>query len=100
MAAACSTSHVTVEGRFARLGLAHSVLISLLLLGVGIYIAPRSRKRRYSRHRDQAAALKAPAIEPAPSPRNFFVVIGAASPRTSRLFVPVFGLGYVINTST
>lgn len=76
-------------------------LISLLLLGVGIYIRAKVEETPvFSATENKRPPLKAPAIEALRRhPRNFFVVIGArlAENGLGYLF-PVFGLGYVINT--
>jgi MHS family shikimate/dehydroshikimate transporter-like MFS transporter len=76
-------------------------LVSLVLLGVGVYI--RARVAETPVFADTSATrprLRAPAIEALRRhPRNFFVVVGArlAENGLGYLF-PVFGLGYVINT--
>ncbi len=76
-------------------------LISLLLLGVGIYIRAKVAETPvFSAAETKRPPLRAPAIEALRRhPRNFFVVIGArlAENGLGYLF-PVFGLGYVINT--
>ncbi len=77
-------------------------LVSLVLLGLGVYIRAKvSRDAGVRRGRGQApAAASAPAIEALRRhPRNFLVVIGArlAENGLGYLF-PVFGLSYVINT--
>ncbi|MBS0220653.1 MAG: MHS family MFS transporter [Proteobacteria bacterium] len=76
-------------------------LISLLLLGLGVYIRSKvSETPIFSEVGAKRPPLKAPAIEAVRRhPRNFLVVIGArlAENGLGYLF-PVFGLGYVINT--
>jgi MHS family shikimate/dehydroshikimate transporter-like MFS transporter len=76
-------------------------LISLLLLGVGIYIRAKVQETPvFAAAEGTRPPLKAPAIEALRRhPRNFLVVIGArlAENGLGYLF-PVFGLGYVINT--
>ena len=76
-------------------------LISLLLLGLGVYIRARvSETPVFTEVGAKRPPLKAPALEALRRhPRNFFVVIGArlAENGLGYLF-PVFGLGYVINT--
>jgi len=76
-------------------------LISLLLLGLGVYIRARvSETPIFTEVGAKRPPLKAPAIEAVRRhPRNFLVVIGArlAENGLGYLF-PVFGLGYVINT--
>src|SRR3984957_12643325 len=76
-------------------------LISLLLLGVGIYIRAKVQETPvFASAGIVLPPLKAPAIEALRRhPRNFLVVIGArlAENGLGYLF-PVFGLGYVINT--
>src|SRR5471030_3207059 len=76
-------------------------LVSLLLLGLGVYIRARvSETPIFTEVGAKRPPLKAPALEALRRhPRNFFVVIGArlAENGLGYLF-PVFGLGYVINT--
>jgi MHS family shikimate/dehydroshikimate transporter-like MFS transporter len=76
-------------------------LVSLLLLGLGIYIRAKvSETPVFAGLGTSRRPLKAPAIEALRRhPRNFLVVIGArlAENGLGYLF-PVFGLGYVINT--
>jgi MHS family shikimate/dehydroshikimate transporter-like MFS transporter len=76
-------------------------LISLLLLGLGVYIRAKvSETPVFTEVGAKRPPLKAPAIEALRRhPRNFLVVIGArlAENGLGYLF-PVFGLGYVINT--
>jgi len=76
-------------------------LISLLLLGLGVYIRAKvSETPIFTEVGAKRPPLKAPAIEAVRRhPRNFLVVIGArlAENGLGYLF-PVFGLGYVINT--
>ena len=76
-------------------------LISLLLLGVGLYIRAKVQETPvFAAIGADRPRLKAPAIEALKRhPRNFLVVIGArlAENGLGYLF-PVFGLSYVINT--
>jgi MHS family shikimate/dehydroshikimate transporter-like MFS transporter len=76
-------------------------LISLVLLGIGVYIRMKvSETPVFAEIGAKRPRLKAPAIEALRRhPRNFLVVIGArlAEYGLGYLF-PVFGLGYVINT--
>src|SRR6185312_4328207 len=76
-------------------------LISVLLLGVGLYIRAKVQETPvFAAVGDKRPPLKAPAIEALRRhPRNFLVVIGArlAENGLGYLF-PVFGLSYVINT--
>jgi MHS family shikimate/dehydroshikimate transporter-like MFS transporter len=76
-------------------------LVSLLLLGLGVYIRAKvSETPIFQEVGAKKPPLKAPAIEALRRhPRNFLVVIGArlAENGLGYLF-PVFGLGYVINT--
>lgn len=76
-------------------------LVSLLLLGLGVWIRARvSETPVFAAVEARRPPLKAPAIEALRRhPRNFLVVIGArlAENELGYLF-PVFGLGYVINT--
>jgi MHS family shikimate/dehydroshikimate transporter-like MFS transporter len=76
-------------------------LVSLLLLGLGVYIRAKvSETPVFVGLGTNRRPLKAPAIEALRRhPRNFLVVIGArlAENGLGYLF-PVFGLGYVINT--
>jgi MFS transporter, MHS family, shikimate and dehydroshikimate transport protein len=76
-------------------------LVSLLLLGLGVYIRAKvSETPIFTEVGAKRPPLKAPAFEAVRRhPRNFLVVIGArlAENGLGYLF-PVFGLGYVINT--
>lgn len=76
-------------------------LISLLLLGLGVWIRAKvSETPVFTAVEGKRPPLKAPALEAIRRhPRNFLVVIGArlAENGLGYLF-PVFGLGYVINT--
>jgi MFS family permease len=76
-------------------------LVSLLLLGLGVYIRAKvSETPVFAELEAKRPPLKAPAIEALRRhPRNFLVVIGArlAENGLGYLF-PVFGLGYIINT--
>ena len=76
-------------------------LVSLLLLGLGVYIrAHVAETPVFAEANARRPPLRAPAIEALRRhPRNFFVVVGArlAENGLGYLF-PVFGLSYVINT--
>jgi metabolite-proton symporter len=76
-------------------------LVSLLLLGLGVYVRARvSETPVFAEAANRRPPLSAPAIEALRRhPRNFFVVVGArlAENGLGYLF-PVFGLSYVINT--
>jgi MHS family shikimate/dehydroshikimate transporter-like MFS transporter len=76
-------------------------LVSLLLLGLGVYIRAKVAETPvFAEVGAMRPPFKAPAIEALRRhPRNFLVVIGArlAENGLGYLF-PVFGLGYVINT--
>ena len=76
-------------------------LVSLVLLGLGVYIRARVTETPvFTAAAAKRPPLKAPAIEALRRhPRNFFVVVGArlAENGLGYLF-PVFGLSYVINT--
>jgi MFS transporter, MHS family, shikimate and dehydroshikimate transport protein len=76
-------------------------LVSLLLLGLGVYIRARVTETPvFAEANSRRPPLRAPAIEALRRhPRNFFVVVGArlAENGLGYLF-PVFGLSYVINT--
>lgn len=76
-------------------------LVSILLLGLGVYVRARvSETPVFAAAKATRAPLRAPAIEALRRhPRNFFVVVGArlAENGLGYLF-PVFGLSYVINT--
>jgi metabolite-proton symporter len=76
-------------------------LISLLLLGLGVYIRAKVQETPvFTEVSEQQPRLKAPVIEAIRRhPRNFLVVIGArlAENGLGYLF-PVFGLSYIINT--
>jgi MFS transporter, MHS family, shikimate and dehydroshikimate transport protein len=76
-------------------------LVSLLLLGLGVYVRSRvSETPVFAEANTRRPPLRAPAIEALRRhPRNFLVVVGArlAENGLGYLF-PVFGLSYVINT--
>ena len=76
-------------------------LVSLVLLGLGVYIRARVTETPvFTAAAAKRPPLKAPAIEALRRhPRNFFVVVGArlAENGLGYLF-PVYGLSYVINT--
>lgn len=76
-------------------------LISLLLLGLGVYIRAKVQETPvFTEVSEQQPRLKAPVVEAIRRhPRNFLVVIGArlAENGLGYLF-PVFGLSYIINT--
>jgi metabolite-proton symporter len=76
-------------------------LVSLLLLGLGLYIRARvSETPVFTQSSAKQPPLRAPAFEALKRhPRNFFVVVGArlAENGLGYLF-PVFGLSYLINT--
>jgi MHS family shikimate/dehydroshikimate transporter-like MFS transporter len=76
-------------------------LISLVLLGLGVWIRARVAETPvFTEANATRPPLRAPAIEALRRhPRNFFVVVGArlAENGLGYLF-PVFGLSYVINT--
>ena len=76
-------------------------LVSLLLLGLGVYVRTRVAETPvFADANARRPPLRAPAIEALRRhPRNFFVVVGArlAENGLGYLF-PVFGLSYVINT--
>jgi MFS transporter, MHS family, shikimate and dehydroshikimate transport protein len=76
-------------------------LISLLLLGVGVWIrAHVSETPVFAEVGASRPALKMPAFEALRRhPRNFFVVVGARMAENGLGYLfPVFGLSYVINT--
>jgi len=76
-------------------------LISVLLLGVGLYIRAKVQETPvFAAVGDKRPPLKAPAIEALRRhPRNFLVVIGARLAENGLGYLlPVFGLSYVINT--
>ncbi len=76
-------------------------LISLVLLGLGVYIRARVAETPvFAEVEAKRTPLRAPALEALRRhPRNFFVVVGArlAENGLGYLF-PVFGLSYVITT--
>jgi len=76
-------------------------LVSLLLLGLGVYIRMRVAETPvFAESHAKRPPLRLPAFEALRRhPRNFFVVVGArlAENGLGYLF-PVFGLSYVINT--
>ncbi|MBN9589936.1 MAG: MHS family MFS transporter [Alphaproteobacteria bacterium] len=75
-------------------------LVSILLLGLGIYIRAKvSETPVFTEARRKKKPLKLPAFEAVRrSPRNFFVVVGARLAENALGYLyPVFGLSYVIN---
>lgn len=75
-------------------------LVSVLLLGLGVYIRSRvSETPVFTAARKKKKPLKLPAFEAVRrSPRNFFVVVGARLAENALGYLyPVFGLSYVIN---
>ncbi len=76
-------------------------LVSLLLLGLGLYIRAKISETPVFTVASRARPpLKLPALEAVRrSPRNFFVVVGARLAENALGYLyPVFGLSYVINT--
>jgi metabolite-proton symporter len=76
-------------------------LISLLLVGLGVYIRARiSETPVFAEVGQQKPKLRLPAFEAIRRhPRNFLVVIGARMAENGLGYLfPVFGLSYVINT--
>lgn len=74
-------------------------LVSILLLGLGVYIRARvSETPVFTEAREKRKPLKLPALEAIRrSPRNFFVVVGARLAENALGYLyPVFGLSYVI----
>ena len=75
-------------------------LVSILLLGLGIYIRARvSETPVFTAAQKTRKPLKIPALEAVRrNPRNFFVVVGARLAENALGYLyPVFGLSYVIN---
>jgi MFS family permease len=75
-------------------------LVSILLLGLGLYIRSRvSETPVFLAARQKKKALRLPAFEAIRrSPRNFFVVVGARLAENALGYLyPVFGLAYIIN---
>ncbi len=76
-------------------------LVSLLLLGLGVYIRAKvSETPVFQAARARHPPLKLPALEAVRrNPRNFFVVVGARLAENALGYLyPVFGLSYLINT--
>jgi len=76
-------------------------LVSLLLLGLGVWIRARvSETPVFLAAKARKKPLKLPAFEAIRrSPRNFFVVVGARLAENALGYLyPVFGLAYLINT--
>jgi MFS transporter, MHS family, shikimate and dehydroshikimate transport protein len=76
-------------------------LVSLLLLGLGVYIRAKvSETPVFQEANARRPPLKLPALEAVRrSPRNFFVVVGARLAENALGYLyPVFGLSYLINT--
>lgn len=76
-------------------------LVSLLLLGLGVYIRARvSETPVFLAAKARKTPLKLPALEAVRrNPRNFFVVVGARLAENALGYLyPVFGLSYLINT--
>jgi MHS family shikimate/dehydroshikimate transporter-like MFS transporter len=75
-------------------------LISIVLLGLGLYIRAKvSETPVFQAARARRPPLKLPAIEAVRrSPRNFLVVVGARLAENALGYLyPVFGLSYIIN---
>jgi len=76
-------------------------LVSLLLLGLGVYIRAKvSETPVFQEASARRPPLKLPALEAVRrSPRNFFVVVGARLAENALGYLyPVFGVSYLINT--
>jgi MFS family permease len=76
-------------------------LVSLLLLGLGLYIRARiSETPVFQAARARRAPPKLPAVEAFSSnPRNFWVVVGARLAENGLGYLyPVFGLSYLVDT--
>ncbi len=76
-------------------------LISLLLLGLGVYVRARvSETPVFQQARAEHPPLKLPALEAVRrSPRNFLVVVGARLAENALGYLyPVFGVSYLIGT--
>jgi MFS family permease len=75
-------------------------LVSILLLGLGVYIRAKVRETPvFEAARARHPPLKLPALEAVRrSPRNFFVVVGARLAENALGYLyPVFGVNYLIN---
>jgi len=75
-------------------------LVSILLLGLGIYIRARVTETPvFQQARAKHPPLKLPALEAVRrNPRNFFVVVGARLAENALGYLyPVFGVSYLIN---
>jgi MHS family shikimate/dehydroshikimate transporter-like MFS transporter len=76
-------------------------LMSLLLLGLGVYVRAKvSETPVFQAARAKRAPLRLPVVEAIRrSPRNFLVVVGARLAENALGYLyPVFGLAYLINT--
>jgi len=75
-------------------------LVSILLLGLGVYIRARVTETPvFQQARAKHPPLKLPALEAVRrNPRNFFVVVGARLAENALGYLyPVFGVSYLIN---
>ena len=75
-------------------------LVSIVLLGLGVYIRAKvSETPVFQAARARHPPLKLPALEAVRrSPRNFFVVVGARLAENALGYLyPVFGVSYLIN---
>lgn len=75
-------------------------LVSLLLLGMGLYVRARLAETPvFAEVSERHGRLRAPAVEALRRhPRNFFVVIGARMGENGLGYLyPVFGLNYIVN---
>jgi MFS family permease len=75
-------------------------LVSILLLGLGVYIRARVTETPvFQEARAKHPPLKLPALEAVRrNPRNFFVVVGARLAENALGYLyPVFGVSYLIN---
>jgi MFS family permease len=76
-------------------------LMSLLLLGLGVYVRAKvSETPVFQAARARRAPLRLPVVEAVRhNPRNFLVVVGARLAENALGYLyPVFGLAYLINT--
>ncbi len=76
-------------------------LVSLVLLGLGLYVRARVAETPvFAEVSERRGRLRAPAIEALRRhPRNFFVVIGARMAENGLGYLfPVFGLNYIVTT--
>jgi MFS family permease len=91
---------VLAKGQLLTWGWRVPFLISIVLLGLGLYIRAKvSETPVFQAARARRPPLKLPAIEAVRrSPRNFFVVVGARLAENALGYLyPVFGLSYIIN---